>query len=74
MGHSYWWQNTGAGGGRAWGLGSGDQQMSGEVTISGRTDGASATNHTHPIGYDGDENNRESRPDNFTKRIWKRIN
>jgi len=42
-------------------------------TISGRTDGASATNHTHPINYDGSSTDTEGRPDNYTYKVWKRI-
>ncbi|MBR4397233.1 MAG: hypothetical protein IKS93_05205 [Methanobrevibacter sp.] len=32
-----------------------------------------ADNHRHSISYDGDSTYQESRPDNYTIRIWKRI-
>lgn len=41
-------------------------------TWSGSTSGASQ-DHTHNISYDGNASNYESRPINYTIRIWKRI-
>ena len=38
------------------------------VSASGTAD-----NHRHSIDYDGSSDDTESRPDNFTIRIWKRI-
>ena len=39
------------------------------VSASGTAD-----NHRHSISYNGSSTDQESRPDNFTIKIWKRIN
>ena len=40
---------------------------------AGHSHGITQSVHSHTISYDGDSTYQESRPDNYTIRIWKRI-